>query len=136
MKIYTILKNNKIIELSKANLKDLKPSLSGQEALDLAEKHGLRLPFQFEVINEIDSNKKLKQILIDNWIWTGEKYKNSLSGLCLCGNLDLDSYWYYLDDSYSVGRVVFVKDKIKLPSNNLKSDLKKLEKIKKILRGD
>ena len=136
MKIYTILKNNKIIELSKANLKDLKPSLSGQEALDLAEKHGLRLPFQFEVINEIDSNKKLKQILIDNWIWTGEKYKNSLSRLALDGDLDLGSPWDDLGDSGSAGRVVFVKDKIKLPSNNLKSDLKKLEKIKKILRGD
>ena len=136
MKIYTILKNNKIIELSKANLKDLKPSLSGQEALDLAEKHGLRLPLQFEVINEIDSNKKLKQILIDNWIWTGEKYKNSLSRLDLDGDLGVDSDYDDLAYSYSGGRVVFVKDKIKLPSNNLKSDLKKLEKIKKILRDE
>jgi hypothetical protein len=126
MKYYTILNNGKISELDKADLKDLKKGLTGQEALDLAKKHGGRLPFIFEVLRDLD-NTKLKQILIDNWIWTGELYNGSLSRLCLYGGLSLYSYWDDLSDSDSGGRVVFVKDDVDV--SKVKSIAKRLRKL-------
>ena len=112
MKYYTI-QNDKIIELSKANLNEIKRGMTGHEALDFAKKNHLRLPFIFEVVKDIETNKNLKQILTDGWIWTGEQYNGCLSGLSLNRNLYLYSYWHGLADSFSAGRVVFVKGESK-----------------------
>lgn len=132
MKYYTILENNKIIELDKVELKDLKEGLTRQEALDLAKKHNLRLPFIFEVAQDIDSNEKLKQILIDGWIWTGELYNGNLSGLGLGGDLGLHSTWCDLAGSLCFGRVVFVEDKaIREDEQKIRAD--EQERIIKII---
>jgi hypothetical protein len=125
MKYYTILNNGKISELNKANLKDLKKGLTGQEALDLAKTHKLRLPFIFEVARDLD-NAKLKQILIDSWIWTGELYNGRLSGLSLGNDLLLYSGWGYLAYSFSAARVVFVKDKVDVSNKTIATRLRKL----------
>ena len=108
MKYYTI-QNDKIIELSKANLNEIKRGMTGQEALDFVKKNHLRLPFIFEVLRDIETNKNLKQILIDGWIFTGEQYNNRISRLFLHRNLDVGSYWAGLAYSSLGGWVVFVK---------------------------
>jgi hypothetical protein len=136
-KFYVVMEDKSIKSLEDADLTKLAKGLTGNEALKIAKENNKRIPFKFEVIENIDLNEKLNKILIDWIIFTGDVYKDRICRLYLDWDLVLDSFWDCLADSDCDGRVVLV-DNVKPDIS--KSELDKLvkakvnERMKKMLR--